>query len=147
MLHSWAYNSRVLVFVLLSLTQTTTKIDAVMYMDTDTLFVDSVESLWAHFKQFNSTQLAGRKTFLCCPCGCLCSLELLQVHHECTISRFKLTDTSWRLHCKSLVCVDCATWVIFFRHPLCNELHSIEVAQKQGSPVIFWPSSSANFVC
>lgn len=34
-------------------------IDSVLYLDTDTLFLSSISDIWDHFKNFNSTQIAG----------------------------------------------------------------------------------------
>lgn len=33
--------------------------DAVLYLDTDILFLTAPEDLWMFFKRFNSTQIAG----------------------------------------------------------------------------------------
>ena len=35
------------------------KTDALLYVDTDVLFVRPLDDMWAFWKQFNSTQLAG----------------------------------------------------------------------------------------
>lgn len=35
------------------------EIDALIYLDTDTLFLSPVEDLWKHFYDFNTTQMAA----------------------------------------------------------------------------------------
>lgn len=34
-------------------------LDSVLYVDTDTLFLGSIEQIWSHFKKMNSSQFAA----------------------------------------------------------------------------------------